>query len=235
MSKDSKAAAFSGNFRSELQIGKYTRWAADLDADTLQTLLWACGELGVRAASTLYRVEDETLHYSPHVLDPDPFINARLCTALRLIHAITSGQKLKLDDACTIIRKATADANQRSDCDPRLTAILKGCSVAHATKSRGLLQMFFSDGTTLTVKSVSEPLPKYPAGVVEDVCFEDGGLELNLSDGSSLWIATSEPGVSLVLGRRQGAAINNNEVAALFESSPPLSDIAASLTDASTS
>jgi hypothetical protein len=38
-------------FRDVLAQGKYTRWAAHLDADTLRVALWSMGEFGVRMPS----------------------------------------------------------------------------------------------------------------------------------------------------------------------------------------
>jgi len=37
---------FSEDFRQKLQIGKYTRWAAELTDDQLEAALWAIGEYG---------------------------------------------------------------------------------------------------------------------------------------------------------------------------------------------
>ena len=37
--------------REQLRLGKYTSWAADLNADQLTALLWMVGEYGIRSSS----------------------------------------------------------------------------------------------------------------------------------------------------------------------------------------
>ena len=53
--------AFDEEFRKSLSGGKYSRWATDLDRETLYAIIWLIGEFAVRSSEEFVCHKDEDL------------------------------------------------------------------------------------------------------------------------------------------------------------------------------
>jgi hypothetical protein len=97
MGEPTSRLAFCDEFRSRLERGKYTRWAADLPLDSLESLLWMIGEYAIRDAC----------------LRRDPSANtdrARMRVGLENITRIFEGERFDLEEAMARIRRVLTDS-----------------------------------------------------------------------------------------------------------------------------
>ena len=81
------ASAFDDEFRQELALQKYCRWAADLTKEHLLAVLWAIGEYGYRSHSIL-----ECLDRHPEELQRGDFY-PRARVGLELLAEMVEGQR----------------------------------------------------------------------------------------------------------------------------------------------
>jgi len=82
--------AFSENLRQRLEGGKYTHWAVTLTEDTLESLLWMVGEIGVRLP--LLDSVEKTF--------PRKYVaGERMEAALRTIAQIVDGEEIGIEEA----------------------------------------------------------------------------------------------------------------------------------------
>ena len=79
--------------REQLQLGKYTSWAAGLSTDELHALLWMVGEYGVRSCA------EDAAASSGH--------DGRREAGRKAIVRIVSGQPMTLEQAKAAIRSAS--------------------------------------------------------------------------------------------------------------------------------
>jgi hypothetical protein len=92
---------FSKEFRQELQIGKYTKWAVDLSEDDLQALFWMIGEFGTREPfSEVLEILDK---YKQEASDQVAF--ARAVEGLKTIAQMVQGERLDVEEARARIRQ----------------------------------------------------------------------------------------------------------------------------------
>jgi|GEM_PF-6423011 len=94
---------FSEDFRRELALMKYMRWAADLTREQLLVALWAVGELGGRAEVILQclgRHEDELF---PGYGYP------RARVGLQVLHRMAQGDRPTADEVAQMIEAARAE------------------------------------------------------------------------------------------------------------------------------
>lgn len=82
---------FTEVFRDRLSKGKYTRWAADLDEEQVQAILWLLGEFGCRSVKLREKLLAEG-EYS------------RAVAALEGLSAIVKGERVGLADALMLVR-----------------------------------------------------------------------------------------------------------------------------------
>lgn len=104
---------FSVSFRGRLTAGKYTRWAVDLDEESLEALLWAIGEFAWRKEAILKVLED---HRSTIDTENDvssvPFLRA--LTGIKAIAEIGDGKRMHVDEVCRRIHEAVGNLRYRS-------------------------------------------------------------------------------------------------------------------------
>jgi hypothetical protein len=101
--------AFSESFSENLSTGKYTRWAVDLDEDTLYLLLWMVGEYGGRVPFT----KEPTSHEDPdnlHLIDANKYIRAK--EALRIIAAIFWNNRMSFKEGLNSMHRAIFRSKQ---------------------------------------------------------------------------------------------------------------------------
>ncbi len=94
---------FSDEFRQCLSLGKYTKWAADLNEWQLEALLWMVGEFGHRSYLVLEILDK---HKAKFPFDDVPLARAK--TALRTISRIVGGERLDTGEATRRIREAVS-------------------------------------------------------------------------------------------------------------------------------
>lgn len=96
---------FSDSLRGRLAIGKYTRWASDLDEESMVALLWAIGEFAWRKEIIL-----EVLEHYRSTIDSENDVNSmpflRALTGIKTIADIEDGQRMHVDEVCKRIREA---------------------------------------------------------------------------------------------------------------------------------
>ena len=95
MDNEQEATSFK-DFLSSLASGKYTKWAVNLDEQTLWALFWALGEFGYRAemASEANRVN---IHIGDNVsVEREGAPAERMRVALTAIIEIVGGKKMTL-------------------------------------------------------------------------------------------------------------------------------------------
>jgi hypothetical protein len=86
------------DFLSSLASGKYTKWAVNLDEQTLSALFWALGEFGYRANST-FEENCMNIRIVRNVsVDRDGVPLGRVAAALTAIIEIVGGKKITLNE-----------------------------------------------------------------------------------------------------------------------------------------
>jgi hypothetical protein len=99
---------FSEMFRSRLRKGKYSRWAENIDEDTLESLFWMIGEIG-------YVAHPSSTAFPQPVLIPNrkfnlsPVTTARIEAAISTVNNIYAGKRLNIQEAMEIIYHARSE------------------------------------------------------------------------------------------------------------------------------
>lgn len=93
---------FSDEYRKKLAAGKYTKWAVHLNEDTLQALLWAVGEYGVRATTIL-----EILKERQQTMPEPGVVFLRAKVGLEMAARLVQGETLSVDDVTQSIADTT--------------------------------------------------------------------------------------------------------------------------------
>lgn len=83
------ASVFSAEFKAKLAAGKYTRWAVDLDEDTLRLVLWFVGEYTIRGG-----------------LHDNPSPHWRTRGASRVLCALKRATKMTFQEAVDLMESA---------------------------------------------------------------------------------------------------------------------------------
>ena len=94
---------FTDEFRRQLEIGKYTRWASQLTPEQMQGLLWALGEFGSRRighSNVLDRLQDCAEWAGLH---------PRAQAGLRMALQFMSGHRRTVDEVTAVIRNVAKD------------------------------------------------------------------------------------------------------------------------------
>lgn len=100
---------FTDEFRRQVELGKYTRWATNLSADELLGLLWALGEYGCRAM-----VHGEAPQQQLQECAAQSGLHYRACVGLRMALESASGKFRTVEEVKAAIR-AAVDANRFED------------------------------------------------------------------------------------------------------------------------
>jgi hypothetical protein len=95
--------AFSDSFNKDLAKGKYSRWAVDLEEDTLMLLLWMVGEYGIRITS-FKEISDPEEPDNLHLIEANQ--NFRAKEALRIIAAIFRDKKMSFQEGTNSMLRA---------------------------------------------------------------------------------------------------------------------------------
>lgn len=93
---------FREEFRKQLALGKYTKWASELTEDELAAVLWAVGEYGFRAPPVLECLD----RHADEFLPGHGFPRARL--ALDLVHQMVQSKRYSLDDVIAQVQVVLA-------------------------------------------------------------------------------------------------------------------------------
>ena len=96
---------FADEYRRRLKAGKYTRWAKDLDSNSLQALLWMLGEAFRRMDPEWVALWFPTSVYNRGV-------RARIVEGLHTTGLIVNGDRLDVEEARRRIREAVSLADR---------------------------------------------------------------------------------------------------------------------------
>ena len=122
-------------FRELLEEGKYTRWAAHLDADTLRVVLWCMGEFGVRMPSGTAL---------PLSLPPDGPSPIRASFALQSLVRIVHGTSLSWEEWKRQLDKALDTAEESGSSGTTEATVIW----AHATSNPSITGACLSSSAT---------------------------------------------------------------------------------------
>jgi hypothetical protein len=102
---------FSDEYRHEIELGKYTKWATNLIPEDLLGLLWALGEYGHRARTAVHReaFEKELLECAAKYQ-----LHPRALVGLRMALQCASGEFHAVEEVKAAIR-AAVDASRSED------------------------------------------------------------------------------------------------------------------------
>jgi hypothetical protein len=101
---------FSDEFRQRLAVGKYARWAVDLNEQQLEALIWMVGEYAARADLVLNLLEEHKGAFSVH---DEAF--ARVRHALEALAGFVAGDRPDLETSSARVREVVARARALTD------------------------------------------------------------------------------------------------------------------------